>query len=250
MEGNLLTSAERDKCILLLNTFMQACNNVEADAIECVINYLKLGGEITPFVQKHIDNAKEFISTWVSSVNTSPTHSPTVKRKYTKRNPSPELNIESPYTIRIYCEGTSTNIGTEQARSGYGVFVHITTDKDVLTREISELLSPDEHQSNQRAELRALYKGILISNELMNEFPGYNIQLVVTSQYSYNCVNVWSNKWKLKEWKGNIQNVDIIRNMIDTLQVECKLISKKDAPPGFFQARLLATRATSSRILP
>lgn len=230
---------DRNDIFRLLSMF--ALISPESEAVNCVANYVKLGGEIDSYVENQLVKAREGLSVWVNEkMATTP---PPQKRKYTRRNLSPSLQEEDNNTIKIYCEGTCSNVGKPNAKAGFGVFCHITVDGEVFTRELMETLDPDEPQSNQRAELQALYAGLKLSDEMKQEFPTCEIEFVVTSMYVHRSIYEWADGWKKKEWRC-VKHSDVLRKIVDELKFPCKLIDKDSKLAGYTYARLCATKIT------
>ena len=240
-ENVVAYGASREAMYTLLCMYVHVMGGGDTASVKCAADSVRLGGEINAFVEKHLEDAKMAVSKFIRGIS-----EPVQKRKYVRRNLNPALQNEEANTIRIYCEGACINIGTPGARASIGIFSQITTDDSVFTREISELISESDPQSNQRAELCSLYKGIQLVKELKDEFVDFDIQLVVSSSYAHRCVTDWGNKWANDEWKGLIHHTDIIRPAFESLDVPCVVIKKSDATPGFLRARALVSQATSN----
>lgn len=230
---------DRNDIVRVLSMF--ALISPESETVNCVANYVKLGGDVDSYVESHVIKAKEGLSEWVNyKIATTP---PPQKRKYTRRNLNPSLQDEPNNTVKIYCEGTCSNVGKPNAKAGFGVFCHITVDGEVFTRELMEALSPDEPQSNQRAELRALYTGMKLSDEIKQEFPTCEIEFVITSMYVHRSIYEWAEGWKQKNWRC-VRHSDILSKIVDEIKFPCKLITKDSQLAGYTYARLSATKAS------
>lgn len=77
-----------------------------------------------------------------------------------------------------------------------------------LARNVSERLA-GPIQTNQRAELTAILRALEIA-------PPYQpVRIVTDSQYSINCVTVWSRSWERKGWKTatgeDVKNQDLVK---------------------------------------
>lgn len=231
-------SMDRSEIITLLTMYSHISE--ERDAVMCVVNCVKLGGEVDSYVERYISRAKEELSTWVNT-SSSPVTPPPHKRKYTRRNLTPDLQNEENNTVKIYTEGTCRSIGEPTAKAGVGVFCHITVDGETFTREVATPLATDEMQSNQRAELHALYAGVCLAKEIQTEFPACSIELVVSSMYVYRCIHEWAEGWESKGWKG-VRHSDIIRKIVNENTFPCKLIKKDSGLAGYTYARVAATK--------
>jgi ribonuclease HI len=210
----------------------------KAESVKCVAEYIRMGGEMTPYVEKHIEDARYEITQFIQRIS-----APVQKRKYVRKNLNPELQSERDHTIKVYCEGSCLNIGTPMARAGVGIFAHITAGGDVFTRELSHPIDQSDPQSNQRAEICAIYEGIKLAKELKTEFLECEIELVVSSIYAYRCMTDWGAAWAKKDWKGLIHHLDIIRPAFEMFDVPCKVIKKTDGLPGYLRARALVTQS-------
>lgn len=225
---------------------MFAVISEQREAISCVANCIKLGGDIDGYVETQVETAKKELIEWMAAhqVTTPP---PNNKRKYTRRNLNPELQDEPNNTIKIYCEGTCSNIGKPDAKAGYGVFCHITVDGEIFTRDISESLDPSLPQSNQRAELEAIYAGISLSNDVQKEFPTCSIEIIVSSLYAYRCIHEWADMWKKKEWK-RVKHSDILRKIVDEIRWPSRYINKDSEIAGYKYARCYAIKSIANTI--
>lgn len=233
-----IVGISREAIVKLLTMHLHIGGGDNTDSIKCIAEYIRLGGETNPFVEKHIEDAKHAITDFIGRIS-----APVQKRKYVRKNLNTELQNEDANTVRIYCEGTCVNIGTPGARAGIGIFAHITTDSDVFTREISQPICETDPQSNQRAEICSMYEGIKLAHELRTEFADFEIELIVSSIYAYRCMTEWGAVWAKKDWKGLIHHLDIIRPAFEIFDLPCKVIKKTDGLPGFLRARSLVTQS-------
>ena len=114
--------------------------------------------------------------------------------------------------IDIFCDGACANNGKKHAKAGFGVFIRVN---GVDTHAISEALRPDEQQTNQRAELRALQYSIIYASK--QTIPHINIYS--DSEYAINCITKWAARWKRSNWvkpdKDPVQHRDIIEPTFD-----------------------------------
>ena len=163
-------------------------------------------------------------------------------------------------SLNIFCEGTSTGIGTSGACSGCGIYAKYN-DAGGEAKEIRKkyILSNSEPASNQRAELSTFYAGLELLEKIKKDAPHlkkFNIH--ITSKYAYSCVTDWGRSWAAKRWKradGPIKNVDIIRPLYERLQTmpyitvsvyQREKNKKTDTAPEWFNvARDLAIQAIS-----
>jgi ribonuclease HI len=120
------------------------------------------------------------------------------------------MSIVSKSIIDIFCDGASSNNGKVTARAGYGVAVFI--DRIPATK-YSVKIHQTEAQTNQRAELQALFHALRIVKE-----KSESITIYTDSMYAIHCVSKWATGWKARGWKKadgkTILHLDIIQPMI------------------------------------
>ncbi|KAM0242437.1 hypothetical protein ACHAPO_000856 [Fusarium lateritium] len=108
-------------------------------------------------------------------------------------------------TIRIYTDGSSLGNGQVGSRAGLGVFFGHDDERNHAER------LPGLPQTNQRAELLAILRAM----EIVPLTQG--IEIWTDSQYSINCVQVWSVNWERNNWmtaqKKPVANKDIVRDI-------------------------------------
>lgn len=167
--------------------------------------------------------------------------------------------------LDVYCEGTSVNIGTQNARSGCGVYAKYIKE-DLSVRELKKCfaLSAGEPASNQRAELRAFYSALDIVQKIKDANPLIQtFRVHITSKYALNCATEWGRQWAANRWKrpeGPIKNVDIVRALYEKLEAmpfveanvfvkekKAKGVELQEVPEGFTRARDLALGAIQGR---
>lgn len=95
--------------------------------------------------------------------------------------------------LRVFTDGSCTANGRRGARAGIGVYA---TRDDVPIKAHSAPLSADEPQTNQRAELQALYHGLVF----ISEQPSPVANVYTDSKYSLDCLQRWSNRWIKDNW--------------------------------------------------
>jgi ribonuclease HI len=96
--------------------------------------------------------------------------------------------------IQIFCDGACTANGKANASAGYGVSVQ----KDGKEIQYSCVSLPSlEPQTNQRAELRALYKALKLTGEYSQE----GVDIYTDSKYALDCLQKWCPGWVRNGWK-------------------------------------------------
>jgi ribonuclease HI len=110
----------------------------------------------------------------------------------------------------IFCDGSARGNGQQGARAGYGVILFIDR---LPSTKYSVKLPASDPQTNQRAELLALFHALRIVKEKHVQTTIYT-----DSMYGINCVSVWGSGWKKRGWKKAdgkpVLHVDIIEPMI------------------------------------
>lgn len=132
---------------------------------------------------------------------------------------SPEMQIS------IFCDGACPRNGKIGAKAGYGVIVYRGTTAVLHTH--SSPLSADEPQTNQRAELQALFYAINYAAEA----GGMHVNIYSDSKYALDCVQTWGPSWEARGWKKadkkqEIMHLDIIKPMYElwqTIKRHCAL---------------------------
>ena len=261
------------KQYILLDTYSKMIglhNSVESDLAKCAAEYIKLSGSLgDSFLSGVLHRAKMYMTSDFNEVDAGTKDATPGGSAMSLRTDDGEYNSFADYYIdckndkevlNVFCEGTSTGIGTSNAHSGCGIYA-LYTDSSGEQKELKKkyVLSGGDPVSNQRAELSAFYAGLDILNKIKEENPNLTKYYIhITSKYAYNCVSEWGPVWASKKWKrseGAIKNVDIIRPLFEKLQkmsfvqitVFQKDKSKKGdanvAPEWFLIARDMALQA-------
>ena len=119
--------------------------------------------------------------------------------------------------LQVFSDGSCVHNGRPGARAGVGVYA--LQDGAEVHRHSAPLLK-SEPQTNQRAELQALYYALRF---IHGTTAGGAATLYTDSQYSINCVTVWSTTWKAKGWlkadKKPVLHQDILKPMVELWEV-------------------------------
>lgn len=114
-----------------------------------------------------------------------------------------QINKENMY---IYTDGSCINNGYKNAKAGIGIYFGENDQ-----RNISDKFT--DNPSNQRAELYAIIKAILLLKT--QEINTKNIIIYTDSMYSINCIKKWSKNWIKNGWqtknKKPVKNQDLIK---------------------------------------
>lgn len=135
--------------------------------------------------------------------------------------PSPQLPSVFPSAsadqIIAYCDGSSIGNGKQGARAGWGVYF----ENPHMQHMNESRRLPGELQTNNRAELMALIRGIHLCYQVPGN-KGRQLLLLTDSQYSMDCVEKWIKAWKKSQWKTkngtDVSNRDLIEILDSELQ--------------------------------
>ena len=112
-------------------------------------------------------------------------------------------NNQENTSISIYCDGACSG---NPGKSGSGLALYKNGEKPILYYGNYE-----KHGTNNTAELKALYKALLLADEIKtNE----KVMILSDSKYSIDCISTWAYSWKAKGWtkkSGEIKNLDLIK---------------------------------------
>jgi ribonuclease HI len=131
------------------------------------------------------------------------------------------LTFEPSKTVfHIFTDGACSENGKRGARGGYAVYFYSLQNRSL---DISQPLLPNETQTNNRAELRAIQAALdridTHGSEWLQMYS--NICIWSDSEYSINCLTKWAVGWKRNGWKkrdgGLIQNLDLIKGIHERL---------------------------------
>jgi ribonuclease HI len=110
--------------------------------------------------------------------------------------------------ILIYTDGSCLGNGHKDARGGVGIYFPNGEYPNVSERFTNR-------PTNQRCELTAIYKSILICHDEL--LSGSKIAIYTDSEYSIKCLKEYCKKWSVNGWikadKSPVENIDIIEPM-------------------------------------
>ena len=137
---------------------------------------------------------------------------------------------ESKQTLHIFTDGACTNNGKKFAKASWA-FVVVDKDQTTEIGYNSEKLKPFEPQTNQRAELNALLRGLQYAVQTLKT-DSTPITIWSDSEYAIHCTSKWGPTWWRNDWKkkgGEIQHLDLIRELVPLysqykVQIEIKWI--------------------------
>lgn len=140
--------------------------------------------------------------------------------KETPKTPTPSTtNSQENSNISIYCDGACSG---NPGKSGSGLALYKNNEKPILFYGKYEA-----NGTNNTAELKALYKALLLASEIQTD---EKVMILSDSKYSIDCISTWAYGWKVKGWTkktGEIKNLDLIKNAHNLYeQIKNKIILK------------------------
>ena len=136
------------------------------------------------------------------------------------QEPEQPPTSDSAAVFHIFTDGSCPDNGRRGAKGGFGV--HVYSDKQ-SGLDISEPLMPNEQQTNNRGELRAIQAALdLIDKHGSKWYKDHGkIKIWTDSEYCINSLVKWSAGWKRNNWMKRdgclIQNLDLVRPMYERL---------------------------------
>lgn len=121
--------------------------------------------------------------------------------------------------LHIFTDGACSNNGKRGAAAAWGVILLTDIGHSIIDTD-SGRIPPNEPQTNQRAELRALLRGLEIAENYLLANKGVKeIQLWSDSQYAIKCTSEWGPTWRKNGWTkrgGDIQHLDLVKPLVET----------------------------------
>jgi len=111
--------------------------------------------------------------------------------------------------LRLYTDGSSINNGRAGNRGGYAAVY-----PDFLEHSFGSPLPDTSSQTNQTAELTAIYQGILKLYTLTNTKEQI-LRICTDSEYSIHCLTKWVVGWRKKDWKTSEGKPVVHREIIE-----------------------------------
>jgi ribonuclease HI len=110
--------------------------------------------------------------------------------------------------MRVFTDGACSHNGRPGAKAGYAVWFPDAKDLSESAR-----VPADQAQTNQRAELSAIHRAVVILDA--NGYHGDDITIYTDSEYSINCLTKWISGWVSRGWKtaagGDVLHRDLIQ---------------------------------------
>ena len=118
--------------------------------------------------------------------------------------------------MRVFTDGACSHNGRPGAKAGYAVWF-----PDAKHLSESHRVPDSEAQTNQRAELSAIHRAVMILDA--NGYHGEDIKIYTDSEYSINCLTKWISGWVSRGWKTS-EGKDVLHR--DLIQATSTLLSK------------------------
>lgn len=110
--------------------------------------------------------------------------------------------------MRVFTDGACSNNGRANAKAGYAVWFPDHPD----LRESGRI--PEGHpQTNQRAELTAIYRAVVMLDE--KGFHDVDVVLYTDSDYCISCLTKWLPGWVSRGWKTSSGTDVLHRDLIE-----------------------------------
>ncbi len=110
--------------------------------------------------------------------------------------------------MRVFTDGACSYNGRRDAKAGYAVWFPDAKDLSESAR-----VPADQAQTNQRAELSAIHRAVVILDS--KGYHDEDIKIYTDSQYSIDCLTKWISGWVSKGWKtaagGDVLHKDLIQ---------------------------------------
>lgn len=111
--------------------------------------------------------------------------------------------------MRVFTDGACSNNGRPTSKAGYAVWF-----PDHKEFSESARIPENQSQTNQRAELMAIYRAVIILDE--KGYHDSDIVIYTDSEYSINCLTKWLTGWVSRNWKtsagGDVLHKDLIQD--------------------------------------
>lgn len=122
--------------------------------------------------------------------------------------------------LRMYTDGSCTSNGKKSAKAAIGVIY-----PDHLGESWGEPLPDDASQTNQTAELTAIYEGLRKGTTIQGSPDSLTVHIYTDSEYSINCLTKWVAGWRKKDWKTATGKPVVHRDLIEKILGELKKYS-------------------------
>ena len=108
-----------------------------------------------------------------------------------------------PDILYVYTDGSCLGNGTESSSAGLGIYFHSDKFDNVSLRHRG-------NQTNNSAELRAIYEALTILKDQIKE--GKKIEIYTDSKYAIRCINEFGKNNVDINWKEDIPNKSLVKS--------------------------------------
>jgi len=160
-------------------------------------------------------NTKGVFDNWTDCKQSVQGYSNAIFKKFTTleeanqfidEHTTPSVNNESQPDYYVYTDGACSKNGTSHASAGIGIYFSPNDSRNVSMRLSGK-------QTNNAAELTAIIKAIqIVENDVRN---GKCVAIVTDSEYSIRCATTYGEKCAKKQWKDDIPNQDLVRELYE-----------------------------------
>ena len=127
-------------------------------------------------------------------------------------------NTEPTTIYHIFTDGSCINNGRKGAKAAYSIVFLGTKEHGPPLLEIAQAVPSTEPQTNQRAELSAIYQAVMTVQERNLWKEATKICFWTDSQYAIKCITEWGPGWEAKGWKKRdgkpIEHLDLLKPLI------------------------------------
>jgi ribonuclease HI len=110
--------------------------------------------------------------------------------------------------MRVFTDGACSANGRPGAKAGYAVWF-----PEHQSMSTSVKLPDTEPQTNQRAELSAIHRAVIVLEQ--NGCLDEDIVIYTDSDYSINCLTKWITGWVSRGWKTSVGGDVLHRDLIE-----------------------------------
>lgn len=110
--------------------------------------------------------------------------------------------------MRVFTDGACSANGRPGAKAGYAVWF-----PEHQNLSLSEKLPDTQPQTNQRAELSAIHRAVIVLEH--NGFLDEDVVIYTDSDYSINCLTKWITGWVSRGWKTSVGGDVLHRDLIE-----------------------------------
>ena len=111
--------------------------------------------------------------------------------------------------MRVFTDGACSSNGRPGAKAGYAAWF-----PDNQSLSVSARIPAGEPQTNQRAELSAIHRAVVVLEE--RGFRDEDVVIYTDSEYCVNCLTKWITGWVSRGWKtsagGDVLHRDLIQD--------------------------------------